>query len=154
VILGPSLPHAGKAAAKSAATDAVIQGLTRCRAAQRRFRNTLFFVAADEALLSTARDAMRKAMAWKEICEDKRVQSQLTNAQSDDAKEKARTSRDGAAKAVRLAWSHIRPGAAALGALGWQPGGTFGAHVAERRRVPVRARHAWRLASTRAASGW
>ena len=50
---------------------------------------------------------MRKAIAWQSICDDKRLQDQLTRAQTDDAKEKAKTGRDGAAKAVRLAWSHI-----------------------------------------------
>lgn len=107
VILGPSTPHAGKGVTKSPATDAVTEALMRCRSAQRRFRNTLLFVAADEALLTTARDVMRKALAWQSICDDKRLQDQLTRAQIDDTKEKAKTSRDGAAKAVRFAWSHI-----------------------------------------------
>ena len=107
VILRPSTPHAGRTAADSAATQTVTESLTRCRAGQRRLRNTLVFVAADEALLATAREATRKGMAWKEIGEDKRLQGELTNAQSDDAKEKARTGRDGANKAVRLAWTHI-----------------------------------------------
>lgn len=107
VILGSSTPHAGKGVGKSLATDAVTETLMRCRSAQRRFRNTLLFVAADEALLGTAREVMRKALAWQSICDDKRLQDQLTRAQIDDTKEKAKTSRDGAAKAVRLAWSHI-----------------------------------------------
>jgi hypothetical protein len=107
VILGPSSPHAGKGVAKSLATDAVTEALMRCRSAQRRFRNTLLFVAADEVLLATAREVMRKAIAWQSICEDRRLQDQLTRPQIDDTKEKAKTSRDGAAKAVRLAWSHI-----------------------------------------------
>ena len=107
MILGPSTPHAGKGVAKSLATDAVTETLMRCRSAQRRFRNTLLFVAADEALLGTAREVMRKGMAWQSICDDRRLQDQLTRAQIDDTKEKAKTSRDGAAKAVRLAWSHI-----------------------------------------------
>lgn len=107
VILGPATPHAGKGVAKSLATDAVTETLMRCRSAQRRFRNTLLFVAADEALLATARDVMRKALAWQGICDDRRLQDQLTRAQIDDTKEKAKTSRDGAAKAVRFAWSHI-----------------------------------------------
>jgi hypothetical protein len=47
----------------SAATAAVEDVLTRCRASQRRFRDTLIFVAADEGLLATAREAMRRAMA-------------------------------------------------------------------------------------------
>ena len=107
VILGPSAPHAGKGVAKSRATDAVTETLMRCRSAQRRFRNTLLFVAADEALLATAREVTRKALAWQSICDDRRLHEQLTQAQIADTRDKAKTSRDGAAKAVRLAWSHI-----------------------------------------------
>lgn len=107
VILGTASPHVGKGAAKSSATDVVTDTLMRCRSAQRRFRNTLLFVAADEVLLATAREVMRKAIAWQSICDDKRLQDQLTQAQIADTRDKAKTSRDGAAKAVRLAWSHI-----------------------------------------------
>jgi uncharacterized protein len=107
VILGPSTPHAGKGAAKSGATAAVTETLMRCRAAQRRFRNTLLFAAADESLLATAREAMRKSLAWASIVEDRRLQDQLTQAQAADAKDKAKSGREGAAKAVRLAWSHV-----------------------------------------------
>ena len=107
VILGPATPHAGKGVAKSLATEAVTETLTRCRSAQRRLRNTLLFVAPDEVLLGTAREAMRKSIAWQEICDDKRLQSQITQQQAADTKDKAKTSKDGAAKAVRLAWSHI-----------------------------------------------
>jgi hypothetical protein len=79
----------------------------RCRASQRRFRNTLIFVAADEANLGTARDVMRKAMAWKQIVDDKRLHDAMTTSQIADAEDKARTNRDSALKAVRAAWSHI-----------------------------------------------
>jgi hypothetical protein len=107
VVLGPATPHLGKVASGSRAADIVTDTLMRCRSAQRRFRNTLLFVAADEVLLATAREVMRKAMAWQSIYDDRRLQDQLTQAQVTDARDKARTSRDGAAKAVRLAWSHV-----------------------------------------------
>jgi hypothetical protein len=107
VILGPSMPHAGRGVAKSFATVAVTDGLTRCRASQRRLRNTLLYVAADEALLGTAREAMRRSLAWASIADDRRLQDQLTQAQAADARDKAKTGREGAAKAVRLAWSHV-----------------------------------------------
>jgi len=107
VILGPTHPHAGRGADKSAATEAVNDALTRCRSSQRRFRNTLVFVAPDVAQLGTAREVMRKAMAWASIASDDRLQQQMTQAQSADAKEKAKTNRDSAQKAVRAAWSHI-----------------------------------------------
>ncbi len=107
VILGPSSTHAGKGASKSPATDAVTETLMRCRATQRRLRNTLIFVAADETLLSTAREVMRKAIAWREIADDERLQKQLPTGQIADAREKAKTNKDAALKAVRAAWSHI-----------------------------------------------
>jgi hypothetical protein len=107
VILGPAMPHSGKGAVKSPASDAVNDTLMRCRASQRRFRNMLIFVAADEASLGTAREVMRKAISWDEIAKDKRLGSQLTTAQLADAGEKAKTNRDAALKAVRTAWSHI-----------------------------------------------
>jgi hypothetical protein len=107
VIIGPSAPHSGKGVAKSMATDAVADTLTRCRSSQRRFRNTLLFVAADETQLGEARTAVRRALAWESILEDKRVRAQLTDAQAADAKEKAKSGRDGAVKAVRGAWNHI-----------------------------------------------
>ena len=56
VILGPSTPHSGRGVAKSLATEAVTDILTRCRASQRKYRNTLLFVAADEGQLGTARE--------------------------------------------------------------------------------------------------
>lgn len=107
VILGPAAPHSGKGVAKSLATDAVSDTLTRCRSSQRRFRNTLLFVAADETQLGEARTATRRALAWESILDDKRVRAQLTDAQAADAKEKAKSGRDGAVKAVRGAWNHI-----------------------------------------------
>ena len=65
VILGPATPHVGRGVSKSAATDAVTDALTRCRASQRGRRNTLLFVVADEAQLDEARTAMRRALAWE-----------------------------------------------------------------------------------------
>ncbi|RWQ65486.1 DUF499 domain-containing protein [Mesorhizobium sp.] len=107
VILSPALAHAGKGTAKSPATDAVADALMRCRASQRRLRNTLVFVAPDEANLATAREVMRKAMAWASIDKDGRLQQQMTQAQAADAKDKAKTNRESALKAIRTAWSHI-----------------------------------------------
>jgi len=50
---------------------------------------------------------MRKALAWDSIVKDSRLQQQMTQAQAADARDKAKTQGDGAAKAVRAAWSHI-----------------------------------------------
>jgi hypothetical protein len=68
---------------------------------------TFASVAADETLLGTAREAIRRSLAWASIVDDRRLQDQLTQAQGADARDKAKTSREGAAKAVRLGWSHV-----------------------------------------------
>jgi hypothetical protein len=107
VILGPALAHTGKGASKSLATDSAADALMRCRASQRRLRNTLVFVAPDEANLGTAREVMRKALAWSSIDKDGRLQQQMTQAQAADARDKAKTNRESALKAIRTAWSHI-----------------------------------------------
>lgn len=107
VILGPQLFHMGRGAGDTPATEAVADSLTRCRNAQRKYRNTLFYVAPDEASLNTAREVMRRAMAWEQIVSDKRLEDQMTKAQSDDARDKAKTQKEAASKAVRTAWSHV-----------------------------------------------
>jgi uncharacterized protein len=86
VILGPTTPHAGRGAEKSKATEIVSDTLVRYRNGQRRYRNTLQFVAADEAPLATAREAMQRTLAWESTgadpCQnpraDKRLQDQMT----------------------------------------------------------------------------
>ena len=107
VVLGPAAAHAGKGATPSPATDAVTEALTRCRASQRRSRNTLLFVAPDEAGLGTAREVVRKSLAWTSIVGDTRLQQQMTQGQASDAKEKAKTHAEAAVRAVRAAWSHV-----------------------------------------------
>ncbi|SHJ89943.1 hypothetical protein SAMN05444159_1837 [Bradyrhizobium lablabi] len=106
VILGPSFIHT-KGATASAAVDAVTDTLTRCRTSQRRYRNILIFVAPDDAALNNARDVVRKALAWTSIENDENTQQQLTQGQSADVKEKARTNREAAERAIRSAWTHI-----------------------------------------------
>jgi hypothetical protein len=107
VILGPNTPHAGKGVGQTLAADAVTETLTRCRASQRRFRNTLVFVAPDESQLAAAREVTRRAMAWASILKDAQLRKEMTQGQADDAAEKTKTNTEGAKKAVRGAWSHI-----------------------------------------------
>ena len=87
--------------------DAVTETLTPCRTSQRRYRNTFIFVAPDDAALNNARDVVRKAIAWTSIENDENTQQQLTQGQSADVKEKARTNREAAERAIRSAWTHI-----------------------------------------------
>lgn len=107
VILGPATPHAGKGAVASKASEAVTATLERCRAAQRRWRNTLLFVAADAGELERAREATRRKLAWEGIVADEQLCKELTQGQLADAKDRARAAADGALKALRATWSHL-----------------------------------------------
>jgi len=107
LVLGPGATHSGRGATASAATEAVTEALTRCRGGQRAWRNTLVFVAPDEAALATAREVMRKSLAWAGIVADARLKRQLTAGQAEDAAEKAKSFAEAARKAVRTAWSHV-----------------------------------------------
>ncbi|MGN6772552.1 MAG: DUF499 domain-containing protein [Rhizobiaceae bacterium] len=109
VILPPAVVHS-KGAQASSAIDAVTDTLTRCRSAQRRYRNTLIFAAPDDAALSTAKEVIRKSLAWTSIekeAEKGELRKQLTQAQVEDVKERARNAREAAEKAVRSAWIHV-----------------------------------------------
>jgi hypothetical protein len=109
VILPPAVIHS-KGAQVSSAIDSVTDTLTRCRSAQRRYRNTLIFAAPDDAALSTAKEVIRKSLAWTSIekeAEKGELRKQLTQAQVEDVKERARNAREAAEKAVRSAWIHV-----------------------------------------------
>ncbi|TPJ27151.1 DUF499 domain-containing protein [Mesorhizobium sp. B2-8-3] len=109
VILLPASIHT-KGAPSSPALEAAADALTRCRSAQRRYRNTLIFAAADEASLATAREVVRKSLAWSSIekeADKGDLRKQLTQGQIEDVSERARSNRDSADKAVRSAWIHI-----------------------------------------------
>jgi hypothetical protein len=107
VILGPKYHHVGKGVTPSPAVDAVTEALTRCRSSQRRYRNNLVFVAPDQGQLDTAREVVRKAMAWRSIVDDARLQESMTRGQSKDAEDKVKSQSEAAAKAIRAAWSHV-----------------------------------------------
>jgi CheY-like chemotaxis protein len=64
-------------------------------------------------LVSTAQEAIRRALAWASIVTDTRLQAQLTQAQAADTKDKAKTSRDGAQRPCAMlgviSFSRSRP---------------------------------------------
>lgn len=106
VILGPVHAHAGRAAEDGPATRAVADALLRRGGAQRKYRNTLVFLAADVGSLEQVRAATRKALAWESILKDAEAGLELTASQRRDAADKVRSGRQGALDALRAAWSH------------------------------------------------
>ncbi len=107
VVLGPQFPHSGRSAGDTAASRCVADTLTHCRSGQRRFKNTLLFLAPDENELVRAREAMRRWLAWSRIMADDKLRGQLSRAQEDDAKLKERQGAESARLAVRTAWTHL-----------------------------------------------
>ncbi len=103
VVLGPATPYAtgGGSSAEAAALDAV----TRRAGGQRRFRNTLVFLATDQKSLDEARRTVRRMLAWDDIAKDQRIV--LLEGQREDARSRATDARKGAVQAVRKAWSHL-----------------------------------------------
>jgi Protein of unknown function (DUF499)/Swt1-like HEPN len=103
VILGPDTPYSQGDA--SAAYLAALDAVSRRAGGQRRFRNALVFLAADERQLEEVRKTMRRALAWKGISEDRALD--LTESQKQDAASRAAEAMKGARQAIRKAWSHL-----------------------------------------------
>ena len=103
VVLGPDAPYSQGDA--SAAHQAALDAVSRRAGGQRRFRNALVFLAADERQLEEVRKTMRRALAWKSISEDGALD--LTVSQKQDALSRANEAFKGARQAIRKAWSHL-----------------------------------------------
>ena len=74
---------------------------------QRRNRNRLAFLAADQAALEDIQNVVRKKLAWASIVRDARGILQLPPAQEDDAKKKLAEQETAALNAVRRGWKHL-----------------------------------------------
>ena len=74
---------------------------------QRRNRNRLAFLAADQAALEDIQNVVRKKLAWVSIVRDARGILQLPPAQEDDAKKKLAEQETAAVNAVRRGWKHL-----------------------------------------------
>ena len=74
---------------------------------QRRNRNRLAFLAADQAALEDIQNVVRKKLAWASIVRDARGILQLPPAQEDDAKKKLAEQETAAPNALRRGWKHL-----------------------------------------------
>jgi hypothetical protein len=76
-------------------------------AGQRRNRNRLAFLVADQAALEDVQIVVRKKLAWASIVRDARGVLQLPPAQEDDARKKLTEQEAAALNAVRRSWKHL-----------------------------------------------
>ena len=131
VILPPAAAHDSGAGARSRAAEVAGETIERRGSGQRRYRNTLVFVAADASNVEAARENARRERAWQSILDDADLRQNLTLAQTNDAEAQTRRSREALRQSVRGAWVHVLhpgppdgTGAGGAGAGGAGAGGT------------------------------
>ena len=107
VILPPAAAHDPGAGARSRAAEVAGETIERRGSGQRRYRNSLIFVAADASNVEAARENARRERAWQSILDDADLRQNLTLAQTNDAEAQARRSRDALRQSVRGAWVHV-----------------------------------------------
>ena len=107
VILPPAAAHDPGAGVRSRAAEVVGETIERRGSGQRRYRNSLTFVAADTSNVEAARENARRERAWQSILDDADLRQNLTLAQTNDAEAQARRSRDALRQSVRGAWVHV-----------------------------------------------
>ncbi len=106
VILPPSAWHRGREADTPAAKVAA-DIVEHKGAGQRRNRNRLAFLAADQAALEDIQNVVRKKLAWASIVRDADGVLQLPPAQKDHARKMLSEQEAAALNAVRRGWKHL-----------------------------------------------
>ncbi|TGP85627.1 MULTISPECIES: DUF499 domain-containing protein [unclassified Mesorhizobium] len=107
IILPPAFSHALRTDDLSAAERIATETIQRRGSGQRRYRNSVIFVAADDSGLDSCREIARKYLAWNSIVQDEAMAEGLTKAQFDDATSRMRQAAEGLAQRVRSTWSHV-----------------------------------------------
>ena len=107
VILPPTAAHDSGAGARSRAAEMAGETIERRGSGQRRYRNSLVFVAADASNVEAARENARRERAWQSILDDADLRQNLTLAQTTDAEAQTRRSREALRQSVRGAWVHV-----------------------------------------------
>ncbi|TJV68197.1 MAG: hypothetical protein E5X76_30635 [Mesorhizobium sp.] len=103
VILGPN--HLYQTGGGSIAEIEALDGLDRRAGGQRKYRNALVFLAADDRGLEDARRTVKRMVAWKSIIDDSSLD--LTDSQKSDARNRYSQADRAAKDTVRKAWSHL-----------------------------------------------
>ena len=107
VILPPAAVHDTGAGPQSPAAVLARETIARRGTGQRRFRNSLVFVAADATNIDAARENARREIAWRSILKDDDLKQNLTQAQIGNAEKEEKRSRDALHRSIRGAWVHI-----------------------------------------------
>lgn len=107
VILPPAFPHTAKGASDSEAERIVRDTLQRRGSGQRKYRNSLVFVAPDESGLDTTREIAKRLIAWRSIVNDAEMEETQTGAAMKDANDRMQQQAESLQQRVRSTWSHV-----------------------------------------------
>lgn len=107
VILPPEAAHDPGAGGRSSAVELAGETIERRGSGQRRYRNSLVFVAADASSVEAARENARRERAWKSILNDADLRQNLTLAQTNDAEAQAKRSGEALRQSIRVTWVHV-----------------------------------------------
>jgi predicted AAA+ superfamily ATPase len=107
IVLPPAYSHVPRTGDLSAAERIATDTIQRRGAGQRRYRNSIIFVAADDNGLDSCREIARKYLAWGSIVKDEALSAGLTRAQFEDASSRMRQAAEGLGQRVRATWSHV-----------------------------------------------
>ncbi|HEY5230228.1 MAG TPA: hypothetical protein VIJ11_04935, partial [Galbitalea sp.] len=90
----------------SSAYELALKIVAKCGEADRKHKNCLLFLAADETKLDELRSAIRTSLAWKKILDDKTIWVELTGAQQQTARERSSDGEKDVDRLLRACWSY------------------------------------------------
>lgn len=105
VILGPSVTHR-RGRESSSAREFALKIVAKCGEADRKYKNCLVFLAADETKLDELRGTSRRWLAWKKIVEDRSIWAELTGAQQETARQRSGETDDEVKRQLRGCWTY------------------------------------------------
>jgi hypothetical protein len=105
VLLGAAVAHR-RGRENSAACELALKIVAKCGEADRKYKNCLLFLAADETRLDELRSAIRTSLSWKKILDDKTIWVELTGAQQQTARERSSEGEKDVNRLLRTCWSY------------------------------------------------
>lgn len=105
VVLGSDVSHK-RNRDDSAASQLALKIVMKHGEADRKYKNCLLFLAADETKLEDLKATVRRWLAWKKILDDKSIRAELTGSQQETAGERARETDEEVKRQLRNTWMH------------------------------------------------
>jgi predicted AAA+ superfamily ATPase len=105
VVLGPDVSHR-RGRENSSARELALQMTLKCGEADRKYKNCLLFLAADEARLDELRTTTARWLAWKKILDDRVVWADLTGAQQESARQQSERAAAEVKRQLSACWIH------------------------------------------------